>query len=164
MSELDYSDAVALDPDQLDVEEVRMPQLMADWSAKLGQAELTYQRAKASLACVEAELANRVREDPKRCGIYGRATADAVNSYVVLREEYVHAQAVVHEAQYNRDILKSAVEGLKCKRESLRDLVELARMRYFATPDTPRDLAASWAKFNVESTARLNASLKGKEV
>jgi hypothetical protein len=131
-------DIFEIDPHQLDTEWLNQPRLFVEWADKLSDAKEAYERAKASRDLVEAQLALRVRQNPKKYG-FDKATDKLTEQIVAAHpklQRYIN-QVIICLADV--DHLKAVVDALHQRKAALENSVQLFAMKYTAMPRLPDD-------------------------
>jgi len=158
--DLDPETDVSINPEELDVEWLRQPQLMLRYSRACDQAAKDAADVKNKLEVTRAEMATEVRKDPAAYGIdTGKApTVDQVNNAVLLSVQYQAVEAELSEANHAHKMLSSAVRAIDMKKSALENAVRMATLGYFATPQSPRE-TSELARL-IEEKSNKSAGLK----
>lgn len=123
---------------QLDDEAVRQPVLMGKWAELSVKARAKYDRAKAVLDVVEAELSLRCRADPEEFGI-SKSTEAAISQAVMVHRERIVARDEMLVAKEESEAYAAAVNTLEHKKRMIEVLVQLHGQQYFASPVVARE-------------------------
>lgn len=126
-------DFLEIDPHRLDEEWVNQPNLYYDYASHLADARQAYEDAKNNLELVRAELDKAIREDPEEFGVE-KVTEKAVESAVILEDEYQAAQKQVNYSRHTMDVAQAAVGSLDHRKRALEKLVDLFLANYFSEP------------------------------
>lgn len=145
MSELNYDDDINIDQSALDVEWLRQPKLILKYSQHETECRRDYDKAKADLEIVEAELDKEIRNKPEKFGL-DKITETAIKKAIQTSEHYQGAEEKVAEAQYEWNMAQAAVRSIYAKKDALENLVRLFGQQYFAGPKMPRDIDDEWEK------------------
>ena len=137
---INYKEDLAIDPDKLDEEWLRQPQLYQKYAEELENAERVKVEEKQRFEVVQAELDRDIRDDPQQFSVGEKMTEAVVKNTILLQEKYKNAQEKYNEAVHNVNILRVAVESFDQKKKSLENLVTLYIGKYFAGPKEPRIL------------------------
>jgi len=160
--ERNYREDLKIDPDALDVEWVRQPELYLYYSELLAQAKHEVDKKKEELDIEKAEADSRLRNSYEKKPPEGQIAND------VLQEEKVReAYKEYCDAKLNMDLMFAAVNAFNQRKEALENLVRLANAGYFASPSGgSRDLAEQIRKRSqqsVESVAEKRKSSTGSK-
>jgi len=160
MSENDYQSDLHIDPDSLDLEWLRQPQIFMEYAEKASNARADLDRAKENLDVVKAELDRDIRRNP---GVFNleKITEPVVASTIILQREYSEAMEGFVNSKHECDMLMNAVKAFDQRKVALENLVRLHGQQYFAGPREPRDLSReniSEMKHK-EASAKINSSL-----
>lgn len=143
---MNYEQDKYVDPNALDVEWLRQPQLVAQYNEAAVRAKDERDRLKERLGVIMAEVADDVRKSP---GTYGleKPTKDAVDAAVLQSRKYRTANDQYLQARLDADLCQVAANAIEARKSTLEGLVKLMAMNYFATPTEPRDLSAEYQRF-----------------
>jgi len=94
---------VTIDPDALDVEWLRQPQLMIKYAKISAEAKMEVLSAKENLDLVRAELDKDIRSDPDKFGI-AKITESAVLNTIISNQRYKKANSEYLEKQYEYEM------------------------------------------------------------
>lgn len=129
----DDSSIFDIDPYKLDKEWEEQPKLFRKYSVKLAEARYRVEVLKGQLEFVVAELERDVRRHPDRFRIK-RISEKAINSAVILQDEYQYQLAALNKAKFKMEKLAATVKALEQRKYALQDYVELRRQDWFADP------------------------------
>lgn len=153
MSEMNYREDIAIDPDQLDVACLEQPSMVFDYNEEYARAKRRAERAKANIDLVKAQCIADIRENFKEYGM-AKYSETGAKSMAETMEEYIEAQEEYQEARYEQDVLSAAVKAFDHRKSMLQELVQLHGASYFAGPSVPRELSKEWAKGKTRDSAR----------
>ena len=148
MAELDYKKDIQIDPDSLDIELIRQPQLISGYSEQLAQAQREVNKAEEVVKTLRSKFIRDANKNPEETVQSSKATGQLIEAYYRSQPEYQKAKTNLHDVEYERDILQGIVSGLRQKKDALEGLIKLASMNYFSTPNVPRDLKGKWQEYN----------------
>jgi hypothetical protein len=117
----------------LDQEWVRQPELYYEYAVRLADARLALKQSQQELEVTKAELDTAIRSSPANYGL-NKVTEGAIESTILLQDEYQLALKAVHKAQHKVDILSAYCTSLEHKKRALEKLVDLHLSSYFASP------------------------------
>lgn len=143
MSELDYKADLRIDQSALDIEFLEQADLYMKYSEQLSLARSVSDRAKQNLDVVEAEIAQKIRENPTEYTVgkvSKKPTEAAIKEIIITSPPYTTAHEKYLKARYTVDILSGAVRAMDHRKVALENLVRLLATQYFASPSEPRDL------------------------
>lgn len=125
-----------IDPDRLDEAWVEHPRIYHEHALALAGAKEVYERAKAELALVEAEVDKDIRLEPERFGgdKDKKPTEKFVENTIILQKEYRKALADMLQAKHEVDIHEVAVSTMEHKKRALEKLVDLQLADYHSPP------------------------------
>lgn len=125
----DYTQAVKIDPYNLDKEWQDQADNVLICMQALARARREFDKAKEAYELVVAEVDREIRETSDK-----KPSEKAIESMVLLDERVQEAQAALIETRYNINMLEAARAGLDNKRDALTNLVKLHGMGYYAEP------------------------------
>jgi hypothetical protein len=137
--ENEYHDDVTIDDQQLDVEFLEQPKMVAKYMMLAAESKLAVSEAVEEVAIVKATLDRKIKADPGTYDV-GKITIDSVMGAVTVHKKYRKAQKMLRKAQYRYQMAQGAVATIESRKSSLEGLTKLLGMDYFAGPATPRDL------------------------
>lgn len=138
---IDFEADMSIDPDELDVEVLRQPDLYAKYARLQADAEHEMVLADEEVKVVRAELVREVNEDPDTTVGKPKATATDIEAYYRDHKRHREAKERWVEAAHTSKILMAAIFTLNQRKGSLDNLCRLHAQEYFAGPSVPRDLA-----------------------
>ena len=130
-------DRFELDPNRLDEEWVKQPELFHHAARKLADARADWERAKAARDVERAELDRHVRRDPEDFGV-AKVTEGAIENIIITQKTYKRATEELIKAKHAVDILEADVRTLEHRKSALEALVKLRLAEYYAEPVTPK--------------------------
>ncbi len=159
-----------IDPEQLDVEIVKQPDIFLYWSEKYVIARSRRDRAEMQLELTRAKLDGECREQPELFGLK-KVTEGAVKAAIECHQDTQDALDDVIDAKEEVNLLDKIVTALDQKKRMLELLVTLHGQTYFAGPSVPRNLGEQWKKYKdgvensvkeaQKSRARIRKTRKG---
>lgn len=142
-----------IDPENLDMECCRQPELYLKWSDRYVEADWVYELKSLKLGNVEGELQILCRADPDKFGIHNKTVTEAlVKAGIRQSAEYRYAYRKHLEARKVKMWLQGVLAALDMKKRMLETLTTLHGQQYFAGPTIPHDLVNIW-KENRKKTA-----------
>jgi hypothetical protein len=149
--EYNYESELAIDPFKLDEECLIQPALYGKYSRLAAEAEEKRDQLKervdvlkTDLKKVQAEMDQKIRKNPKICGVPDPKEAGIANG-ILLQPEYKAALEALHQAnldlikaEYEWNILQGAVKAFDHRKSSLEYAVRLWERGYYAVPCLPR--------------------------
>lgn len=153
MEEHSWQQDVEIDASGLDVEWLRQAKLFMFYAEQAAKARDTVGRLKEAKDVLMAKLAMEIRKSP---AVYGleKVTEGAIQAITLNDKAYAEATTNLADAEFELDILSSAVRALDQKKSALENLVRLQGQSYFAGPTTPRDLGKEYIKTIERGSAR----------
>lgn len=153
---VDYD--TAIDPDNLDVALVELPNLLFKYSELSTEAEKKVEEAEENVKTTRSRLIKYANENPKELE-GGKATGQAVEAYYRTESEYIEAKQEEIDARYEASMIKNAIYAIYAKRNSLEHLIKLLGMEYFSGPTSPMDLSDKVDIAREQAKGRVQASL-----
>jgi len=141
--ELDYEQDIRIDPEALDVEWLGQADLMRRYTRHAAEMKREVDEAKERLEVGKATIEMDIRANPDKYGL-SKVTESAIQSVMVLQDEYRQLMKEYIDAKYEADIAIGAVRAVDQRKSALEELVRLLGSSYFAGPRIPRDLATEW--------------------
>lgn len=132
---VNYKDDLKINPETLEVEWLRQAELFGKYSEMHASAVRRMNQLEQKLKVIRSDLLMKARES-------GAKNAAQEEAYYRTSQIHQEAKAEFIEAQYEADVLDGAVFAFHQRKAALENLVKLASMNYFATPETPRSLGA----------------------
>jgi hypothetical protein len=130
-----YREDLRIDPEALDIELLRQPQLMMYYSEKLTDAKKKYDRARENADVVRSQVDKKIRENAEK-----KLTEAQINAMILADDKFKVANSEVIDAKYEVNIYVGAIDALNHKKSSIKGMIELAHLNYFVLPSAPRDL------------------------
>jgi len=159
-----FKDELEIDHNALDIEWLEQPKRFFEVAEQAAEAKRDVERAKLALEVAEAELDNDIRTNPATYGI-AKITEGAIKSAIAVSAKYQDASNAYADAQYNNNMLQSAVAAWDQRKRALENLVYLHGQSYFAGPSVPRDINAQMvAKGDRSMRRRVIESVSDKSV
>ena len=160
--EINYEEDVKIDPDALDVEWLNQCSLMKKYGEHQADTRKEMDDTKEMLDVVKAKLDMRIRLEPEKYGVL-KVTESAIQSTILLQEEYREANEEFSNAKYENDVALAVVRAIEQKKTALENLVRLLQSSYFAGPKAPRDLSAEVLKEKERKTVNQKVKITRKE-
>src|ERR1700734_889691 len=129
----------SIDPKQLDVEAVALPDLIGDWGREAIEARYRKEALELQLSRLESDLETKVRRNPEKYGIE-KVTDKSISAKVKTIASYTEVEDQILEATRTFGHFDMAMKALEVKRRMLEYLGDLHGKLYFAGPEIPRDL------------------------
>lgn len=159
---LNFSEAIEIDPSQLDREWLQQPDLFLAVAEEEAACARDVAVLEEHLAQVEAELALDIRTNPKDYdapeGARGGVTDAICTALLTLQPKYQGAKKALTEARYKYDRARAAVRAFDHRRSALERLVSLHGQNYFSGPKTPEELTPERAK-EIRESSRMRRRL-----
>ena len=140
MSELNYEEDVRIDPDSLDVEWIKQPELMLRYTRHSAEMKKELDGTKEKLDVGRARIELAIRNDPHRFGLE-KTTEGSISSMILQQKEYQALTNDFSSAKYEYEMSVAAVRAIDQRKSALENLVRLLMSSYFAGPQAPRDLS-----------------------
>jgi len=122
-----------INQNQLDKEWIDQPRFYFQYAKAHADATDTYERSKATLEVVEAELDQKIRSHPEAHGI-AKVTEGAITHVMTLHADYQKAHSAMLDAKHDMDVSKAAEWAANARKNALENLVRLHGQQYFSTP------------------------------
>lgn len=139
MKEKEYEQDLAIDPYCLDEEWLRQSGLYMKYSSMAADAQKRRDQLKERLEVIKAELDRAIRESPTKYALENVKEA-SIAATILLQPGYKGAVDDLTEANYELNMVQSAVRALDHKRSALENEVKLWLGSYFSGPKEPRDI------------------------
>jgi len=143
---MNYEKDTQIDNSALDVEWLKQPTLMFQYTQHQAKMEQKYTDTIEEFELYMAKIDKDVRTNPEEYEITGKVTETVVKNTIITSEKYEENKHKVVLAKYELDVAKGAVRAIDTKKTSLENLVKLHGQSYFAGPSVPRDLDKEWEK------------------
>ncbi len=140
MARLNYEEDVRIDADALDVEWLKQSESMGAYCKYQAQTKKEVDEAKERVEIGKARIEMQIRTAPDKYGL-PKVTEGAIQSTILLQDEYQQLVQEYTDAKYENDIAIAAVRAIDQKKTALENLVKLLGQSYFAGPQSPRDLS-----------------------
>ena len=137
---MSYEDDISIDEQALDVEWLDHPRRMMKYCEMAATTRRQMDLAKEELDAISARVGRSIRSDPEKYDL-PKVTESALQSAILLDEEYQEASRAYIDAKYENDVAFSAVRAFEHRKSALENLVRLHGQSYFAGPTVPRNLA-----------------------
>jgi hypothetical protein len=141
--ETTFTDDMKINPNRLEREWIRQPDLYAKWAEKCVDAIKRKDLQKVKLEVIYAKLDKYARENWESLGFDKKITEAAIESYVLSNREYQQAKSDMVDIEYEVNLYTAAKQGMEHRKAALQDLVKLHLSGYYSelttTPDTVRD-------------------------
>lgn len=131
-----------IDEFNLDRELDKQPRRYMRYAIKLADARLAHAEAKAELDLTEAEMARKIRANPKKFGL-DKITDKSLEHTIELQPEYQAAQSAMLKAKHTMDIFDAIREALEHKKYALQGRVTLHVNNYHAKVKMPKGVPAA---------------------
>lgn len=126
-------DFFEIDPNRLDEEWLRHPGLYHKHAIILANAREEYERKKADLEIIIAEIDRKIRLAPSDFGLE-KITEAVVSNTVIIQPAYRTLQKEIIEAKHVVAVSEAAVSTMEHKKKALENIVQLRGMDYFSEP------------------------------
>jgi len=138
---MNYEEEMNINENELDVELLEHPSLMARYSYKLAEARREKDLAKEALDLKKAEIDLDIRDNPESYKLT-KVTEAAINNCILMEREYQDAVKDYNEANFEVNVLQGVINAIEHRKSALEQLVKLYGQEYFAGPAVPHDLTA----------------------
>lgn len=155
---IDVDTDIMIDPDNLDVELVQLPNLLFKYGELATEAEKKVREAQENVKTVRSRLILYANENPEEIE-GGKATVQSVEAFYRNHPDHVEAREKEIQAEYEASMVKNAISAIYTKRQSLENLIRLLNMEYFSGPSVPGDLSNRVEEAREETRGRIAASL-----
>ena len=132
-----YKEDLQIDMNSLETEWEKQPVLYMEYAEQLAEANRERDYKKQVLEIVTAELDKKARTDYSIEQELGKLTEKAINSWIIIQDEYRQAQFELTESKHEAAILSAAVSAIEQKKSALENLVKLWAAGYYSTPREP---------------------------
>ncbi len=138
MTEFNYDEDTAIDPDQLLEEWLGLPASFYDYSAALSEKEKEVKQCWEMLKTIRSELILKAKTEE---GLNNpKATAGEVEAYYRTQPEYIKAKDDFINIEYERDMIQNAVNAFYRKEKALGAITNLHKMEWWRGPKEPLEL------------------------
>lgn len=156
-----YDEDLTIDPDALDVEWLRQPQLYFDYARQSAEAEDALKRAEQSMKVIRSELVLEA-SDPDS-GVLGKGikpTAPTVEAYYRNHPKHQAAKERFFKASFEAEMLRNAVFAFTQRKVALENMVRLHGSGYFSGPSEPRDIGDEYRTKVADRTHEADAGTR----
>lgn len=120
---------------------VKQPNLFSKYATASAELKRIAQEKAEQAKLIKSELKADATENPDAClGRGVKPSNEKIEAYATAHQDYQNAVQKAIEAQYRADMAENAVFALHQRKAALENLVRLASMEYFATPNESGDL------------------------
>ena len=140
MEEKEFEKDLGIDPYCLDEDWLHQPGLYMKYSSMAADAQKRRDQLKERLEVIKAELDKKIRLAPSDYVTVEKVTETSIASTILVQPEYRIATDELIQANYELNMLQSAVRALDHKRSALENEVKLWLGSYFSGPKEPRDI------------------------
>jgi len=134
VSNIENKDIFEIDMTRLDEEWVQQPKLFFKYAELLAKAKRTYEKAKANLAIVVAEVELDIKQNFTKYGFKTKPVVQDMANKAKINTDVIEAQNLVTAKKYKMDIYQAAVTSMEHRKSALERLVSLHGQNYFAMP------------------------------
>ncbi len=159
---MNYEQDMYIDHDALDVEWLRQPLLMMEYSKLLANAEKEVTRLEEKLSSITSGLDLKIRADPESYGLE-KVSENGVKSVIAFSKVIEKQKEELLEAKYERKMCQGAVTSVDQKKHALEGLSKLLGLQYFAGPRVPRDLNDAVANKNRQERVDSKVKIKRRK-
>lgn len=152
----DFNKDIAINPEELDLEWLRQPQLYAKYAARVANANANAKRADEKVKVVRSELIIEAQEKLQK------ATAQTIEAYYRTHPRHIEAKQEWLEASYEAEMLQNSMWALNNRKDALENLVKLHMAQYFSGPSMPRDLGARWKEVEQGRDAAFKGAIEAR--
>ncbi len=155
MEEPNYEKDLDIDPNNLDVEWLRQPQLISNYSRLKADADKHVRELEEEKKTLRSELMLEAwRKGEKLLKV--KPTVTSVEAWYRLQPDYISVIDELNDAYHEAEVLEGAVRGLAHKKTALENLVVLLGREYFSAPNAPHDLSKAYedSKKNLQKAAK----------
>ena len=159
---MSYESDMYIDEEELDVELLEQPSLVARYSKLLADAKLERDLCKESLDLKKAEINLDIRDNPQDYKLE-KVTVDSVEACILMEEDFKTAQKDLNDANFEVNILTGIMSAIEHRKSALEQLVKLYGQNYFAGPAVPHNVAELRKKRRDDAEDRAGASMQRKK-
>lgn len=158
--ERDYKKELRIDKYDLDVEYEYQPKLYADWGEMEAMAKYLMERAEKRLRVVRAEVASRIRKDPKKSGWDGTKapTEGFITEQVELDKEVEAAEDEYLSLKRDARTLEHALRAFAQRKDAIGNLITLWSKQYYSRPYVQKEV-----KDDLDKRQRTDLETKSRE-
>lgn len=150
----DYKSEIQIDPDNLDIECLKQPELYMKYSEMLAAAKKNLDIARRNLDKITAKISKQIRLNKKNYTEDGKLTENLINCFIQEDDAVEEANQALIEAKYEHDVLQSIVIAFDHRKRSLNNLILLHGQQYFSGPSNPRPLGRKYVKEQVQEISK----------
>jgi len=130
-NDLDFEKDIQIDIHNLDKELEIQSSVYYKYSKHITECRRVMDESKSRLSLIKAEMDKSIRDNPEKFGLT-KTTESAINSAVLMTNEYQTAESTFNKASYDFNMALSAVQALEHKRTAMSDLVKLHAQNYYS--------------------------------
>lgn len=153
MDSKEFAQDRRIDPDQLDVEALRQPELFYKWAERAVLARTAVDQTKLELEILEAGLRLECQRDPEKFKL-AKTTEESIKAAVKTHPKYRRASERHIQAKEESAFLEKAVKAMDDRKRMLEGLITLHGQSYFAGPAVPRNLGEAYMAQRDEAEKR----------
>ncbi len=140
MKELNFSEDLAIDLDDLHEEFRKHAGTRYKYACELSDLEKTVRKAEEKLKVTRSILRKEVWKDPEGTCDKKKATDKDVEAYYRTHEDHIEAKNKLIDAKHNLSMAWNAVHAFDDRKIALENEVKLHGRAYFATPREEREV------------------------
>ncbi len=156
---MSYESDMYIDENELEVELLEQPSLMARYSRLLAEAKRDRDLAKENLDLVKAEINMDIRDNPENYKLE-KVTESAIAACVLMEDDFKNAQKQLHEAEFEVNVLQGVLNAIDHRKSALENLVRLYGLNYFAGPSIPHNISDVRQRRNLEAEKNIGAAMR----
>jgi len=158
---MNYKEDLRIDPEALDVELLRLPNLVMKYGKHYAECKKRLNQAEENIKVTRAELIAKANSNPLKYCKKEKPTAVDIEAFYRTHPDHIATKEEWIEAQYECQMAEIAKDEFHfTKTEALKNLVKLQGQGYNAGPDSPRELSYEWKIFTQNEQA--NNAVKSK--
>ena len=155
-----YAEELKIDPEMLDVEWLKQPQLFMKYCEESARMQMELSRAKENLNVTRAEVYASIMKAIPEGG--KKPTEAAIESQILLHDDYKKASDEFKDKVFEADVIQAAVRAFEQRKTALENLVKLHAANYFSSPSAPRELRKEMGEIESKGIAtRIRRKLNG---
>lgn len=154
-------DYFEIDPDQLREEWLLQVKVFRKHALELAGKRADYERAKARLAVVEAELDYEIRLEPEKFKV-GHITEPVVKRTIILQPAHKKAVEDCIKAKHEMDISQADVDTLEQKKRALENAVRLHLSVFWSDPQVGPEAKDSVRDIDIQYLRRHAQKKRGE--
>lgn len=159
MKRSEFERDLQIDIENLDVEATLQPELFFKYATMAKEARENFDMAKMGLSVIEAELARKVREEPRAFGV-AKITEASIKEAVLVHPRYRAAYENMVQTKSEADLLNKAQEAMDQRKRMLELLVQLHGREYFAGPSVPHTPEQFWKGIKDKRGEKTDAKMR----